>query len=192
MYIPVIFYIPHLFPCLKGSQMVNLQCVSAYVCVHSFQGYRSSHLAQIIDIFCEIKSIIAVTREPVTVILDWKATGLFIVTADSWGDPLFFESSSNAHIINKIAVVYVFIYYNNTTQLYFWSLENSSVFGKTSWCHKRTAHHVSRWCTIYPANIVQWANTPTQIRSDSSFQNDINECFLIWCLWLRFGWVWAT
>lgn len=36
---------------------------------------RSSYLAQIIEIFCEIKSIIAVTREPVTVRLDWTGTG---------------------------------------------------------------------------------------------------------------------
>lgn len=37
-----------------------------------FGGYGSQCLAQITDIFCEIKDIIAVTRGLVTVCLDWK------------------------------------------------------------------------------------------------------------------------
>lgn len=38
----------------------------------SIVGYRSPHLTMSIDIFCEIKGIITVTREPNTVCLDWK------------------------------------------------------------------------------------------------------------------------
>lgn len=40
--------------------------------VFVFGGYRSQCLAQITDIFCEIKGIILVTRAVVTVCLDWK------------------------------------------------------------------------------------------------------------------------
>lgn len=50
---------------------------SIRVCLYVYmvQGQRSSSLARIIDIFCEIKGIIAVTGEPVIVRLDCKATG---------------------------------------------------------------------------------------------------------------------
>lgn len=54
------------FLCVKGNQMANLHVTYVCVCM-CFQVYGSSYLAQIIDIFCQIKSIIAVMREHVTV-----------------------------------------------------------------------------------------------------------------------------